>query len=73
MAELTIGQAMRNARKRKGITASKLSAITGYNKYTISRWENDKAVPTLISVIDIADTLGVSIDELIGHEVRKKR
>ena len=49
----------------------KLAEMTGYDPSVISQWENDKAVPRLTSVIDVADALGISIDEFVGHEVKK--
>lgn len=70
--ELTIGQAMKRTRKSKGISGRKLSEMTGYHATIISRWENDIQMPNLGSVIDVADALGVSIDELIGREVKSK-
>lgn len=71
LVELTMGESMRRARKKKGISMRKLAEITGYDPSAISQWENDKAVPRLTSVVDVADALGMSIDELVGHEVKK--
>lgn len=73
MVELTIGESMKRARKKRGITGRKLADLTGYCPTQISQWENDKQRPSLVAVIDVADALGVSIDELIGHEVRNVR
>ena len=72
MAELTIGQAMRKARKRKGITGKQLAERTGYHPNIVVRWEKDQTTPMITSVIDVADALGISIDELVGHEVKNK-
>ena len=70
LVELTIGESIRRARKKKGISSRELSMKTGYDPTCVSKWENDKAVPKITSMIDIADALGISIDELVGHEVK---
>lgn len=67
---LSIGQAMRKARKSKKVTQEELAEITGYSQNVICKWETDKQMPKIISVIDIADALGVTIDELVGREVK---
>ena len=69
--ELTIGQAIKRTMKSKGITSLKLSEMTGYHPNIICNWLTDKNAPIITAVIDIADALGVSIDELIGREVKK--
>lgn len=71
LVELTIGEAIRRARKKRGMKAGELAKITGYHPTVVSTWENDRSIPKLTTVIDIADALGISIDELIGHEVKK--
>lgn len=69
---LTIGQAIRKARKSKKITQEKLAEKTGYCQNVICKWETDKQMPKITSVIDIADALGVSIDELVGRKSKLK-
>ena len=67
---LTIGQAMRFARKKAKIKQGELAKIIGHGQNAICRWENDKQTPLITAVIDIADALGVTIDELVGREVK---
>lgn len=69
---LTIGQAMQKARKSKKITQEELAEKTGYCQNVICKWETDKQMPKITSVIDIADALGVSIDELVGRKFKLK-
>ena len=73
VVELTIGEAIRRARKKRGIKSGELAKLTGYHPTVVSTWENDRVVPKLTTVIDIADALGMSIDELIGHEVKEMK
>lgn len=68
---LTIGQAIRKARKAKKVTQDELAEKTGYYRSIISRWEKDAQTPKITAIIDIADALGVSIDELVGRKVKE--
>lgn len=67
----TIGKAMRFARKKAKIKQGELAKIVGYGQNAICRWENDKQTPLITAVIDVADALGVSIDELVGRDAIK--
>lgn len=67
---LTIGKSIKKVRKSKKITQKALAEKTGYHVNIISRWETGLQIPNLRSAIDIADALGVTIDELIGREVK---
>jgi DNA-binding XRE family transcriptional regulator len=60
---------MRKARKKKRMTVDELAERSGYHAKQIWTWEKDTFLPRLTAVIDIADALGVSIDELVGHIV----
>ena len=68
---MTMGEAMREARMKKGMTQIKLSEISGIVRNSICEYEKNKRTPNIVTVEVLADTLGISIDEYIGHEVRK--
>ena len=68
---MTIGEAMRAARNKAGLMIKELSGISGVSKVLISRYERDLTRPIIDNVEILADALGISIDEYIGHEVRK--
>lgn len=38
---------------------------------TISNWENLECEPTLFALTKLADYLNTSIDELVGHKLKK--
>lgn len=64
----TIGQAMRICRQKRGYSKMELATKTGIHVSNIKSYENDTAYPRITTVIDIADALNVSIDELIGRK-----
>lgn len=63
--------AMKQARLSAGMTQKQLAAKSGVFWTAIAFWEQDKASPTLCNLEAVADTLGISIDEYVGHRVRK--
>ena len=64
---LTIGQAMKAARKRSGLSQYRLSSLTGITREAISNYERDITNPQIFTVCAIADALNMSIDELVGR------
>ena len=66
---LTIGQAMRKARKNKRIPQVKLSELTGIRQSLLSLYEHDKITPSIITVISIAEALKITLDDLVGRSI----
>lgn len=64
------GNKIREARIESGKTQMEVSRATGLPQNTISWIELDKGVPNLHQCVILADFYGISIDELIGHEVK---
>ena len=59
---------LREIRKQKGMTQATLSAFSGVNRVCIAKYETGKSEPTLKTAQRLAETLGVTVDELIGKE-----
>ncbi len=55
-------------RKEKNMSQEVLSEKTGVSKQTISEWERGETTPDITSIIALADTFGLSIDEFIYGE-----
>ena len=66
------GKEIKNARIAAGVTQTEVSKATGIPQNTISWIELDKGVPSIQQCVVLADYFGISIDELIDHEVKKK-
>ena len=64
----TYGQAMRAARESKRITQGELAELSGISQATLSQCECDRREPTLSTLVALADSLGISIDEYIGMD-----
>jgi transcriptional regulator with XRE-family HTH domain len=64
---MTVGEAMRAAREEAGLTQYELAAITGISPTSLNQYERDKHTPRIDMAEMLADTLGISIDEYVGH------
>jgi putative transcriptional regulator len=55
---------IRELRKAKGISQEELAKFCGVSRQTINAIENNKYDPTLKLAFQLANTLGVTVDEL---------
>ena len=62
---MTLGQKIRNRREELGYTQSELARKTQTSQPYISRLEKDDFNPSTQMIVNIAVTLGVSIDYLL--------
>ena len=65
------GEAMARARRKAGLSQRQLSDLSGLSKTTIARLELGLHNGSITTVELLADALGISIDEYVGHEVNK--
>lgn len=68
----TRGAAMMRARVKAGMSRDDLAEISGVSLSAISNWERDKNAPSVDVLELVADALGLSIDEYVGHKVRRR-
>ncbi|MET9535921.1 helix-turn-helix domain-containing protein [Streptomyces sp. NPDC006553] len=69
--EERIGQALREARKARGISLRALAADTGISASLLSQVENGKSQPSVSTLYALVSRLGISLDELLGLDVRE--
>jgi transcriptional regulator with XRE-family HTH domain len=65
---MTRGDYMRKAREDAGLTLRELGAISGISFNTISRYERGLYQGNINNIEILADALGLTIDEFVGHE-----
>lgn len=61
------GEAMREARKKAGMTMRQLAAISGVSHPEIGYLERGEINGKIDTIELLADALGLSIDEYVGH------
>ena len=62
---MSVGKAIADIRKRKGMTQAELAEKLGIQQSSINRWENDHVKPRVATLEKIAAILKVPIHELL--------
>ena len=64
-ALIALGSAIRNARKERSVSQEALADLSGIDRSYMSSIERGKQNPGLVSIIRIAEGLGMSVAELM--------
>ena len=65
--KLTLGEKIKELRKRDGRKQEELAVALGVSNQAVSRWEKDGSYPDMEMIPAIANYFNVSIDELFGY------
>lgn len=66
--EKTIGKKLHELRKQSGFTQDYVAEKLGVSAQAVSKWENDIACPDIMTLPNIAELYGISIDELFKND-----
>lgn len=69
MDQIKIGRFIKQKRKEKGMTQSKLAEKLGVTDRAISKWENGNCMPDSGIITDLCKILNVTINDLFSGEV----
>ncbi len=67
----TFGQRLQRLRKERNLTQEEVAEKIGITPQGISKWENNLSSPDINILLNLADILGVSVEELLGKEKEK--
>lgn len=65
MKQQTFGATVAALRKERGMTQLDLAEQMGVTDKAVSKWERDLSLPDTASLPKLAETLGVTVDELM--------
>ena len=65
MANKTMGEIISTLRKEKGMTQKDIADQLGITDKAVSKWERDVAFPDTATIPELAEILGVSVEELM--------
>ena len=65
MKQQTFGTTVAALRKERGMTQLELAERMGVTDKAVSKWERDLSLPDTASLPKLAETLGVTVDELM--------
>lgn len=68
----TMGQSLRDERERAGLTVKDLVRLSGVPESTIRHYEASICSRQIENLCAVADVLGLTLDEIVGHEPVKK-
>ncbi len=71
MEQIKTGKFIAELRKEKGMTQEQLGAKLGVNSRSVSRWENGHGMPDISLLLELADVLGVTVQELLEGSRRE--
>ena len=70
MQKQTLGGMIASLRKERGMTQAELAATMNITDKAVSKWERDLSCPDINSLPRLAETLQVSVDELMQVQAR---
>ncbi len=66
----TIGEKIRQSRKKKGLTQEQLATALSVSTQAVSRWETNATMPDITMIPTLAYLLGVRTDDLFDYDAR---
>lgn len=69
---MKISDKIRQNRRRGGLTQEQFAQKIGVSAQTVSKWENEVAMPDIMLLPSIAEVFGISIDELFDLTIEQK-
>ena len=65
---MSLGENLKNAREHKGLTQKELARRVLVNSVNIAYFENGDKIPSIPTLVRIADILNCSIDRLLDRK-----
>ena len=69
----TFGRRIARMRLEHAMTQERLANIANVSAQAVSKWENDQSYPDILLLPLLAETFGVTVDELLGVEDATER
>ena len=67
---INYGEELKYQRIKRNKTLKQIEKDTGISNSNLSRWERGKVLPNIDFCVVLADYYGITLDELIGREIR---
>ena len=70
---MTLGEKIRNLRKRSGMSQEKLAELMGISRQSVAKWESGQSSPSSANLFKLADILGTTTVSLLSSEDESPR
>lgn len=67
---MSLGERIYKLRTEKNLSQGDLAEMLDVSRQSISKWENNSAVPDLEKIVKLSDIFGISLDELVKGELQ---
>ena len=71
--KILIGSNISAYRRQIGLTQAELAEKLNYTDKAVSKWERGESVPDVITLVQLAELFGISMDELVGNAQPAKK
>ena len=65
---MNLGETIYRLRTKAGMSQDALANALDVSRQSVSKWENNAAVPELDKLLKLSEIFGVTLDELVGRE-----
>ena len=65
-----LGEELKFHRQKANLSQQELAKLINTSQQNISRWEKNEVEPSITFCIKLADYYGISLDELIGRDIK---
>lgn len=65
---MTLGQKLKEIRKRFGLSQEQLAQIMNVSRQAITKWENDGGLPDVSNLQELSKVFGITVDYLLNDE-----
>ena len=67
---MKLGENLQAYRKKAGLSQEEFAEKCEVSRQAIAKWESGESIPTIDKLIFLADFYGITLDELVGREVK---
>lgn len=67
---INYGENFKQQREINGLNLSQLAKALNTSHQNISRWESGEVLPNIDFCVKLADFYGITLDELVGREIK---
>lgn len=65
---MTLGQKLKEIRKRFGLSQEQLAEIMNVSRQAITKWENDGGMPDVSNLQELSKVFGITVDYLLNDD-----
>ena len=65
---MNLGERIYMLRTKKNLSQGDLAELLNVSRQSVSKWENNSAVPDLDKIVRLSEVFGITVDELVKGE-----